>query len=281
MDDAPGALMRLVRTRDHDRYLTALFAPRRDRTALLAIYAFNSEIARAREASREPILGQMRLQWWRETIAAVYEGRAVPRHEVAGPLAAAIAERGLSRGHFERLIDAREADLAADAPADMAALEAYAEASAAPLVSLALELSVTRGEAADAAARDLGIAYALAGLLRAVPFHARARRLYLPADRLAAKGVDAERTVFALKGVPGLSAVAAEVAERARRRLEGVRAVGAHLPRRAFPALLPATAAARALARLARAGHDPFAPKLQQRDGGLALRLALASLAGR
>jgi NADH dehydrogenase [ubiquinone] 1 alpha subcomplex assembly factor 6 len=274
-------LMRLVRERDRDRYLTALFAPAGVRDSLLALYAFNYEIARVREVAREPILGQMRLQWWRETIAAIYEGGPVRRHEAAEPLAAAIRDRGLSRAYFERLIDAREADFGDAPPANLAALEAYAEATCAPLVLLALECFSVRGDAAERAGHALGTAYALAGLLRAVPFHGSARRLYLPADRLAALALDPERTIFARKSPPALAEIVAEISRRAQAHLAAARAERKHLPRRALAALLPAMVAQRVLRRLARAGHDPFAPSLQRPDGGLALALGLAAARGR
>ena len=279
LSDAP--LMRLVRERDRDRYLTALFAPASACDLLLALYAFNSEIARAREMVREPILGQMRLQWWRETISAIYEGGPVRRHEVGEPLAATICDRGLSRACFDRLIDAREADFADAPPADLAALEAYAEATGAPLVRLALECFSVRGDAAEQAGRALGTAYALAGLLRALPFHAGARRLYLPADRLAAKGLDPERTIFARKSAPALREIVSEVAARAHAHLDAARERRKDIPRRALPALLPAVVAARALKRLSHARYDPFAPSVQRPDGGLALALALAAASGR
>src|ERR671936_425398 len=70
----------LVRRHDRDRFQTALFAPAARREALFALYAFNYEIARVRERVREPILGRIRLEWWRETIAAAYEGGPVRRH---------------------------------------------------------------------------------------------------------------------------------------------------------------------------------------------------------
>ncbi|HUK61478.1 MAG TPA: squalene/phytoene synthase family protein [Stellaceae bacterium] len=275
------ALLRLVRERDRDRYLAALFAPAGVRDSLLALYAFNSEIARAREVVREPILGQMRLQWWRETIAAIYEGGPVRRHEVAEPLAAAIRERGLSRAHFDRLIEAREADFADAPPADLAALEAYAEATSAPLVMLALQCFGLHDPAAEDMARALGIAYALAGLVRAVPFHAKARRLYLPADRLAAARLDPERTIFVGRFSDALGAVTGKVADRARFHLAAARARQTDIPRRARAALLPAVVAARVLKRLARAGHNPFAPDLQRPDAALPLALALAAARGR
>ena len=170
---------RLLRQQDPDRYLTALFAPPERREALFALYAFNLELARARESVREPIMGQMRLQWWRDSLAEMLAGR--PRaHEVGRPLAAAIAAYGLDPALLERLIDARERDMEAEPPADLAALLDYARGTSSTLTELALEVLGRPEPAVREAGRALGIAWALLGLVRAVPFHAAQRRLYLP-----------------------------------------------------------------------------------------------------
>src|SRR5437764_2248110 len=91
----------LVQRHDRDRYQTALFAPADRREALFALYAFNYEISRVREAVTQPMLGQIRLQWWREAVAAAYAGARPRRHVVSEPLAAIIREFALSREHFE------------------------------------------------------------------------------------------------------------------------------------------------------------------------------------
>ncbi len=278
---AGSALGRLVRRHDRDRFLTVLFAPAAARDALLALYAFNYEVAKTREMVTEPTLGRIRLQWWRDSLEAAYSGAALRRHEVVEPLGRAIRDRALSRTHFEALIAAREGDLADEPPASLAALEAYAEASSARLVLLALEVLGEGGGAAQAAAREVGIAYALSGLLRAVPFHARAKRLYLPRDLVEAAQLDLARGLFELRPSPALKRVVGEVAVRARAHLLAARALRPQVPRAALPALLPAVLAAADLARLARAGYDPFAPGLARPDPWRGWRLTLASLRGR
>jgi len=278
---SPPALTRLVRQHDRDRFLTALFAPAAVREDLLALYAFNHEIAKTREVVSEPVLGQIRLQWWRETIDSIYAGAAVRHHEVATPLAAAIRGRGLSRAHVEALLAARDFDLGGEAPASLAALEAYAEASSARLVWLALEALGERGEAAMAAGRAIGIAYALAGLLRALPFHARMKRLYLPRDLCSDAGLRVEADVFELRSSPALRRVVAPVAAAAARQLAQGRALRGAVPRAALPALLPGVLAAADLARLARAGYDPFDRRLAGRDPRRSWRLTLAALTRR
>jgi len=277
-DEPLTAAARLVRRHDRDRFLTTLFAPAERRDALHALYAFNFEIARVRETVSEPLLGRMRLQWWRENIAAIYADGPIRQHDVVVPLAQAVRRHGLSRAHFDALVDAREADLDDAPPATLALLEAYAEASSGGLVLLALEALGVRDEAGAAAGRDVGTAYALAGLLSAVPFHAAARRLYLPADLIATQGIDVDRTLFAGKRSAPLAAVVAAVAERGRARLAAARSLRRAVPRQALPALLPAVLAERRLDRLARAGFDPLAPQLARSDGRKALALTLAAL---
>jgi NADH dehydrogenase [ubiquinone] 1 alpha subcomplex assembly factor 6 len=269
---------REVRRHDPDRFLTALFAPPASREDLLTLYAFNHEVAKTREVVSEALLGQIRLAWWRETIAGIYDGTPPRVHEVIVPLGELIARRKLSRVHFERLIDARERDLDDHPPATMAALEDYAEGSAGALVELALEaLGVAEAET-HRAGRAVGIAWALTGLVRAVPFHAQRRRLYLPDDLMAAAGAKPEE-IFERGRSPGLTQVVRQVAERAKAHLAAARRHRG-IPRGALPALLPARLADSYLAELGRAGFDPFALSQKPKRPGRPLGLMLAALRG-
>jgi len=262
---------RLVRHHDPDRFATVLFAPADRRESLFALYAFNLEVARIREAVSEPILGEIRLQWWREAVAEIYAG-GTRRDQIALALGEAIHARGLTRGHFDRLLDARGFDLQDRPPADLAALTQYAEGTSASLALLVLEaLGVAEAEA-RCAAREVAIAWALTGLLRAVPFHARARRLYLPADLVARHGLKIG-DLFELRPSPSLDSVVAEVAAVARRYLAAARARRRKVPRRAAAALLPATLAEIYLDILDRAGGNPFEPRVARRAGRWRLTL--------
>ena len=272
-----SSLLALVRRHDRDRFQTALFAPPRKREALFALYAFNYEIARVRETVTEPMLGQIRLQWWREVIAAAFTAGPPRQHEVAVPLTAAIRDLELSREHFERLIDTRERDLDPEPPANMAALEDYAEGSSAALVLLALEALSQRQSAAREAGRAVGIGYALAGLLRAMPFHAAAGRCYIPAEIAARSGLDI-RDYEARRASAALRAAAAEIAAAARHQLRLARAQRGAVPRAAIAAVLPAVIAERFLGRLERTGYDPFDRRLAIPDTPQSWRLAAAAL---
>jgi len=269
----------LIRRQDPDRYLTALFAPADRREALLALYALNLELARARENVREPIMGQMRLQWWREGLAEMRTGR--PRaHEVIQALSAANAARRLTPALLDALIDARERDMDPAPPADLAELIAYAEGTSSNLVELALEVLGEPSPAERAAGRTIGIAWALVGLLRAVPFHAAQRRIYLPASLGAAAGLDVDQ-LFERGTSPALRMVVRSIAAEAKSRLAEARRTQADVSRQFLPALLPGVLADGHLSRLAAASYDPFDAGVQAPPPGRVWHLGLRWLLGR
>src|ERR1700690_2414536 len=112
----------LVREADRDRYLAALFAPTSHRDALFALYAFNAEIARVREVAREPMPGEIRLQWWREVLSGEREGEAAA-NPVAAALRAALDRHKTAAHRLIALIDAHGFDLYDDPMPALADLE--------------------------------------------------------------------------------------------------------------------------------------------------------------
>jgi phytoene synthase len=272
-----SSLADFVREHDRDRYQTALFAPADRRQALFALYAFNYEVARVRESVTQPMLGQIRLQWWREAIEAAYSGAPPRRHVVVEPLTGVIRALAPSRAHFARLIDTRERDLADEPPATLAELTDYAEGTSGTLLYLVLEVLGESEPVACTAARAVGIGYALAGLLRALPFHARSGRCYVPVELIERAGID-PRAYAALCADAGLRAAVAEIAEIAAGHLRAARRHQAAMTRPARKAMLPAVIADRFLLRLGRANFDPFAPQLAQPDTLQGWRLFAAAL---
>ena len=252
-----------VKRHDRDRYITALFAPAAERRGLFALYAFNQEVARTAEVVSEPVIGEIRLQWWRDAVDEIFAGR--PReHMVVEELAALAARVALSRDDFEALLTGREADLSPDPPANLERLEAYLEATSASLMRLAMQvLGVPLDALARKSVRHLGIAWGMTGLLRAVPFHATQKRLYLPQDHLFAAGVKLP-DLFELRGSDAIDGVAMRLAKRAGEHLHKGRECAAKLPSEALSALLPAVLADRYLQRLEQASYNVFAPSFQQ-----------------
>lgn len=279
MASNPAYCLDQVRLYDPDRYLCDLFAPVDRRGDLLALHAFNLEAAMVRERAREPIIGQMRLQWWREAIAEMSEGR-VREHPVAHALAAAIMRHHLEIADFERLLTSREQDLDDSPPASIDDLIDYAEGTSSTLVRLGLQVLGAQSCEARACARDVGIAWALVGLLRAVPHHARQRRIRLPGDLCRRAGLDID-LMFERGAQPALTLAAAELAELAAEHLRRARERRKAVPTCGLAALLPTRLADLHLTRLRRARFDPFASSFQAPAPQAVLTLALARILGR
>jgi phytoene synthase len=274
MPDAPAAgedLAAFVRTHDPDRFLCALFAPAASRGAVLALTAFNHELARARDAASNPLAAQIRLQWWRDAVEAAASGRPALRHEVAGPLHAAIAAGLLDPAALLAMTEAREAEAEEDGLATEEQFVAWLRGTAGGW-------SAAAGAAlgADAQQREvlraLGAAYGLAGVLRSVPAHAARGRCLLPRDRLAAAGLSPEDVIAA----PDAAAVGTLRREMAAEGLEALAGARRDVSGSAIAAALPAVLARRDLVRLA-AGREVPSPR------GLGDRLAVswAGLRGR
>jgi 15-cis-phytoene synthase len=249
----------LVRAADKDRFIATLFAPAEHRGGLHALYAFNAEIARVREVVREPLAGEIRLQWWSDLIAG---GR---RDEVAAyPVAAALTETmARYRLPVERLavlLDARRFDLYDEPMARLADLEAYARGASSGLIALAGQI-LEDGRAGETGvlAEHAGLAHALTGLLRALPVHAARGQLFVPLEMLERHGAD-RRDVASRQATPQLRAALAELRRLARRHLAQARQAMAAAPLAVFPALLPVALVGPLLARMERSDHDPFAP---------------------
>ncbi len=239
----------LVRRADPDRFLTALFAPADRREALLTLYAFNNELARARESTSQPLLAIIRLQWWREVV----EGTA-KSHEVATPLSALLEAGMLDRAEALALVDAREAETGEIET--LADWRAYALASAG---GLAVAAGRVLGAPDPARLRTLGAAYGVAGMLRSVPALARAGRCLLPGDVLATHGLSPE-AVVAAPGAPAVAAVLQELAGEGGRLLAD--AGRGRVPASWRAAALPAVLARRDLRTPSHAGPRGLGDRL-------------------
>ena len=246
-----------VRRLDKDRFLSALFVPEPARRHVLAILAFSAEIARVRDVVSDPLPGEIRLQWWRDALLAAGQGNAA-LPPVAEALVDTIRRFSLPTAAFINLIDARVFDLYDDPMPSLNDLEGYCGETASALIQLSgLVLAGGSDPGLAEAAGHAGVAYALTGLLRAFPYHAARGQIYLPADLMAAHGVE-PADIVAGRGSPALLALLAALRAVARRHLGEARAHLAALPRIVAPAFLPLALLEPVLARMDRRDYDPF-----------------------
>lgn len=113
----------IVAKGDPDRFAAAMAAPVAARRVLFPLYAFNVEVARAPWVVSEPMIGEMRLQWWRDALEEIAEGRAVRAHEVVTPLAE-VLDAGAAEA-LDKLVAARRWDLYCEPFEDEAHFAAY------------------------------------------------------------------------------------------------------------------------------------------------------------
>lgn len=246
----------LVRQRDPDRYFADLFAPADARPHLLAIHAFNSEVARVSEIVSEPLPGEVRLQWWRDALETGDAGG----NPVAAALIETIGRFQLPVAAFQSLLEARTFDLYNDPMPDRATFEGYAGDTAASLFQLAaIILAGGRDPGSADAAGHAGVAYALTGLLRTFSLHAGRRQLFLPADAFAAQSVEVE-AIYARESTRGIGAALAELRGVAREHLDRGRRALKALPATVAPAFLPLALVEPYLRKMERQRSRPFGP---------------------
>ena len=250
----------LVRAHDRDRYLATLFAPADLRDALYALYAFNHEIVRVHEAAREPMPGEIRLQWWREVLLGGRESEAA-----ANPVAAALCETAgryrLDRDRLIALVDAHTFDLYDEPFATLDDFDNYAALSEGIVLGTAAAILGVEGMAANTLVRHAGIAATIAHSLTVLPHYASRRQIYIPREVMDRHALIPE-SIPAHQESPALMAVLSEMRRHARRQLQAATLEAGEVSIAISPALLPLATVGPHLRRMERRGYEPFAPEL-------------------
>lgn len=240
------ACARIVETGDPFRFRTVMAAPRTVRPILFPLYAFNVEVSRAPWLTQEPMIAEMRLQWWRDALEEIANDGPVRRHEVTTPLAEVLTAEDARC--LDELVVARRWDVYRDAFEDQDHWDSYIDQTAGHLMWTGARLL---GETDEPAVRALAFAAGTAAFLRAALKLQEAGRIPL---------------------IDGSSAGLQRLSQRA------LTAYGQR-PRKASPAIWPAIGARQTLEQVAK---DPIAVVEGRLDPGLtSLRLLKTALAKR
>ena len=256
MQDPFDHCEQVVREADKDRFFAALFAPANRRGPLFALYAFNSEVARVREAIRDPMAGELRLQWWRDALERPGSGE-VRANPIASALLDTVIRFRLPVQSLIAVIEAREFDLYRDPMPTLAALEAYADKTSSTLIDLAAMILGARDSDLSPHLRRGGLAYAITGLLRAFPLHAARGQLYVPLEILERHGAK-PNDIFAGRATREISVALAEMRRIARAHDDAYAQISPTIPPPVAPAFLPLSLVPLYLKRLERFGTKPF-----------------------
>jgi phytoene synthase len=257
----------LVRTHDFARYAATLFVPTEQRRALLALYAFNTEISRVREHVTQPLPGEVRMQWWTDMLAGAGHG-GVEGNPVAAELLLTIRNFRLPVEPLTRLIQEHQFDLYNDPMPSMAALEGYINDTAAALFMLAAAVAARPSAGIEHLARHAGLAQGLTQVVANLPLDASRRQLFVPQQVLQRHGSGIEE-VFAGKQTPTVRAALDQLIGEAQRHLKTAFALLAEVQPEARPIFLPLALVRRDLVRMSRADTDPFAPRVTSRFSNL------------
>ncbi len=227
----------LVRQVDRDRYLASFFAPEDKRADLLALYAFNAEITRVRDIVTESHLGEIRLQWWQDTLDSIYQGDA-QQHPVTIALARSIAGADLPKSALKNLVTAHIFDFYSDPMPSLVDLEGYLGETSSALIQMASLILAGHEGLENAEVSGLaGVAYGMAGLLRSLAVHQRRAQCFVPLDVLASHDLKPEELVKP-EHTAAVSLVLTEMRGKARQRLLEARKIAWAIKPAAMPAFL-------------------------------------------
>ncbi|MGD8326303.1 MAG: squalene/phytoene synthase family protein [Sphingomonadales bacterium] len=251
----------ILRGFDYDRYLALLYAPADQRDALMAISAFNAELARIPGLASEPMVGEIRLAWWREALADLFAGKIRPH-----PILQALGKLdALPHDLMEDMVEARIDELYREEALNIKELRDYARRTHGALNRLLLkQLDVASDDRADEAA----MALTLTGTLKAMSYHAHMRGNVNSGERI----FQGEFTDETLK-------LAQDLAEAALTHIENVKQNKP--PKRALPVFLPLVSAQDHLKRITAVGYDPRRIDLQKHSLKKQIKLFWAALRGR
>jgi len=255
--DAYQHCQQLTRSGESDRYLATLLAPPAAQPALFALYAFAHEVGRIRDVVKQPLAGEIRLQWWRDVVMG--EGRGdVSGNPVAAALLDVIARCRLPQKVFLDLLDARTFDLYDDPMPSVASLEGYCGETSSVLLRLASLIVADGGDSGGGDAPGHGgVAFGVVGLLRSLPWSARLGQVFVPADLLARHGAGREDIVQG-RDTPAVRAALADMRALAQNHYDAFRKALAASPRAVHAAFLPVAVTPLYLRRMDQPDWRPF-----------------------
>lgn len=247
---------------DHAAWLAALFAPAAKRPYLHALGAFAVDLAEVRGKVREPLAGELRLQWWTDAIEGEARGD-VRGHPVASALIDTIRATHLSRAALTDLVEARREDLYDDPIASLDNYAKRADRIDGALIGLKAQVLLGRRDpVVETAARHAGRVLAVADTLRALTDAALPLHMTVPLDLLRAERIGAAE-LLVRRTSPAILAALAALRRFALDNIAALQALRGSLDPGAAPALLTANVATRMLQATQRRSYDPFGTQIE------------------
>ncbi|XP_053106866.1 NADH dehydrogenase (ubiquinone) complex I, assembly factor 6 isoform X2 [Hemicordylus capensis] len=228
-----------------------------------------------KDSVTQKTIGLMRIQFWRTAVEDMYHDNP-PQQPVAIELWKAIKRQNLTKRWLMKIIDEREKNLDERAYRDIKELEAYAENTQSALLYLTLETLGVKDIHADHAASHIGKAQGIVTCLRATPYHASKRKVFLPMDICMLHGVSQEDFIRCSQA-KNVKDVVYDLASQAHVHLEHARSFKKNVPIKAFPAFLYTAALEDYLNKIQKVDFNIFNPSLHRKNTLLPLYLYIRS----
>ncbi|XP_023931837.1 NADH dehydrogenase (ubiquinone) complex I, assembly factor 6 [Lingula anatina] len=261
----------LVRKHDYENFLCTLLLPESYRSAAFAIRAFNVEIAQVRDVVTDKKVGQMRMQFWKDSIERVFQGNP-PESPICLQLARELETKKFSKAWFKRIIEKRDAQLSDQGFKSIAELEEYAENTVSSIQYLLLQAAGVEDIHADHAASHIGKAVGIVTALRSVPYHSGRGRVYIPYELLMKHNVSETSIARGSQEQPVRDAMF-DIASQAQSHLKKARTLQPNIPKEAYVTFLSTVSCNSYLQQLQEFDFDVFHSKLQRRKHFLPLSL--------
>jgi 15-cis-phytoene synthase len=243
-----------LRQRDYDRWLASQFVPLNARSAVQTILSFSAHLQQIPSTVSEPMLGEIRLQWWHDVFAGMRQDEACA-HPLFAALRHVMDHYHLPESYLIGMIEARRFDFYDDHMPSMHDLEAYCGETCSYIFRLSA-LILNKGEDFDCAdaSGHAGVAYGLAQIMLDISRSIH-HFTYIPRDLIDKHHVSSEQ-VMASQFTPQIRALMRDICDHMRAHLRKAEQHIALLPQHVRVAFLPLAYTHHALALIARSDYD-------------------------
>lgn len=169
-------------------YYSFLFLPPEQRQAIIALYAFCREVDDVVDEAVEPEIARTKLNWWREEISRVFNGK--PQHPVGKALYIPVNTFNLPAEHFSEILDGMEMDLDYQSYPTFRELTLYCHRVASMVGIMSAEIFGYQDRRTLKYAHNLGMAFQLTNILRDIREDRQRGRVYVPLDELEKFRID-------------------------------------------------------------------------------------------
>ncbi|AJW45381.1 phytoene synthase [Ralstonia mannitolilytica] len=196
-----------------DVYYSVLFLSPERRRATVALEAVRRELEDAVRDASDPSVVQTKLQWWRQELARLFEGR--PEHPATKALQPFLNTYDIGAVHLGELLAGVEADAMQNRYLDWPNLRRHGDQVAGVAGRLAARIAGHTHARTLEFARQMSLAEQLVHFIRNLGEDVRHNRIYIPVDELQRFNVPAA-DLFNRRYAEGFKPLMASQAERAR-----------------------------------------------------------------